>query len=408
MSKVIWYLHHYAGSPERGMSFRPYYLAKYFEESGFNCHIITASFHHLHKHHDSQKKSVLAKSIEGVKFIFLKTPQYKKNGLKRIINMFFFGWRLRWHKRKIVKITGKPDIIICSSSHLFHFPIAAKLSHRYKAKLIFEIRDLWPLSLIELLNQSSKNPLIKYMSYIERRAYIEADTIVSLLPNALAYIESLQIKTKNYCYIPNGTEPNLLNTNVSNYEELDTLKRKGYFLLGYAGAIGFPNALDNLVMAIKQLNKLNLKLCCIIMGDGIQRPIIEKMIDDEGVDNIKLYEQTSKERSVLFLTKMDALYIGWRNLPIYQYGISANKIYDYLLSSVPIIHSCSSFNDPVKESGCGISVPADNVDEIANAIVRMYHLDRKSRDQMGANGKDYVIKNFSYSKLALEYTGLFE
>lgn len=79
-----------------------------------------------------------------------------------------------------------------------------------------------------------------------------------------------------------------------------------------------------------------------------------------------------------------------------------------MLSSKPVVHSINSFNDPIAESGCGISVPAEDTIAISEAIKKMSLMNETERSIMGARGKAFVLKNHSYSNLAKKYLELID
>jgi glycosyltransferase involved in cell wall biosynthesis len=109
-------------------------------------------------------------------------------------------------------------------------------------------------------------------------------------------------------------------------------------------------------------------------------------------------------QSVLKL--IDVCYIGWERKNIYNYGISANKIFDYMYSAKPILHSYSGEGDLIKEANCGISVDAENPDAIAEGILKLYNLSQEERNKLGKNGKNYLLKNHTYKHIANRFEEL--
>ena len=101
-----------------------------------------------------------------------------------------------------------------------------------------------------------------------------------------------------------------------------------------------------------------------------------------------------------FLEAMDALYIGWKKNPLYRFGISPNKIFDYMMSGKPVVHSVEAGNDPVSEAACGKSVEAENPQKAAEAFVALKQMPLEERQQMGINGKKYVVENHTYAVLS--------
>ena len=84
----------------------------------------------------------------------------------------------------------------------------------------------------------------------------------------------------------------------------------------------------------------------------------------------------------------DATHIGWRNEPIYRFGISANKLFDHMHAGRPVIHSVNAGNDPIREAGCAISVMSEHARAIADAILQLYHM-AEERMVLGHKSRDY-------------------
>ena len=89
-----------------------------------------------------------------------------------------------------------------------------------------------------------------------------------------------------------------------------------------------------------------------------------------------------------------------RNKPLYKYGISPNKMYEYFASSRPIIFSGNVANDMVKEANAGISVEAENIEKIKKAILSLYNMSRDKREVLGKNGIKYVKENYDIKILS--------
>jgi glycosyltransferase involved in cell wall biosynthesis len=99
-------------------------------------------------------------------------------------------------------------------------------------------------------------------------------------------------------------------------------------------------------------------------------------------------------------------YIGWKKEALYRFGISANKIFEYMYSGKPVLHAVSAFNDPVADARCGISVEAENVKEIVNAVKKLSVMSSEQLNSLGKNGREFVIKNHSYQALAAKVVEL--
>ncbi|UGA40746.1 glycosyltransferase family 4 protein [Chromobacterium haemolyticum] len=182
---------------------------------------------------------------------------------------------------------------------------------------------------------------------------------------------------------------------------LAELKAQGRFLIGYAGGHGLANALDYLLEAAARLKDAPLSF--VLVGDGPDKPALAARAAELGLDNVMLLPAIAKRAVPGFLAEMDALFIGWRKLPIYRFGINPNKLFDYLMAGKPVIHSVEAGNDMVKDAGAGISVGAEDPAAIADAARRMAALPLAEREAMGVAGRAYVLEHHDYAVLARRF-----
>lgn len=395
-------INHYAGSPEYGMEYRPYYLAKELIKLGCNVTIIAASFSHLRQQVPLVQGNFFEEEIDGIKYIWLRTPEYHGNGLKRALNMLIFAWRLLvYHKSLACRL--QPDVVLASSPHPFIIVGAERMRRVCRAKLVFEVRDLWPLTIVELGGVSPKNPFILLMQKAENFAYRKADLVVSLLPKAKSYMIEHGMKPNRFLYLPNGIplgEWQDVSQQLPNECEMliAGLKEKKYYLVGYTGTHGVANALEYLIEAASLLQQLPVAI--ISVGEGTEKKWLQKKCREMQLDNIFFQPAISKNMIPSFLDKMDLLFIGWKKSSLYRFGISPNKLMDYMFSGKPVIHAVEAGNDMVHESGCGLSIPPEDPIAIARAIEELINLSTEDRQKIGLNGRRFVLANLSYQVLA--------
>ena len=395
MKKNIWIINEYAGTPEYGMEFRHYYLAKELVKAGYTTTIISASYSHLFQNFPKKKME----SIDGIEYLWIKIFNYgMSNNKKRVLKWFLFMSKLFFLPLKL----KKPDIIIMSSIAPFSIFPAYILAKIYRAKLIFEVKDIWPLSLIEIGGFKVSHPLIKLMSFAEKFALKKADIIVSNLQNYGEHINNLGINRK-FKWISNGIDLQ----EIKNVELLDnTLIKKiptDKFIVGYTGSIGMANALESFLESAILLEDRK-DIVFIIVGKGTEKKSLKEKFES---DNILFIDAIDKKQIQSMLGYFDVCFLGWNKENLYKYGTSPNKLFDYMYSATPIINAFSGAGDIVKIAQCGITVEAHNTKKIADAIIKLNSLSPVERKNMGINGKHYVIDNFSYSSLARNYIGLF-
>lgn len=397
--KTIWIINQYSGSIIHGMEYRHYYLAKEFIAKGHYVLIISGSYSHLFKQQPNIEGLYTFEEIEGINYCWVQIPKYEKSiSLGRFKNMIAFAWNLR--KLPKAKLP-KPNVIIVSSPSLFPIVTARKWAKKYSAKLLFEIRDIWPLTLQELNGLKRWHPLRIVLSFFEKFGYKNADKIISLLPDAYKHLEKTHIPISKFVYISNGISLN------NNHFEPDSFLGNNFpkdrFIIGYVGSIGKSNALEYYIDAINILKNHN-ELFFVFIGEGAEKANLMNQVINK---NVLWLDSIDKNLVHVALIKMDACYIGWHKIKLYEMGISANKLFDYMYAARPIVHSNNASNDLVKLANCGISIPPENSQAIADAILHLFKLSKEERAIMGQNGKDYVIKNHTYTELANKYNELF-
>jgi len=401
--KNILIINEYAGSLDYGMTFRHYYLAKEFVKQGYETTIVTASYSHLlRKFPKMDNKTFKIEKIDGIKYIWIKVIKYSKSfDKKRVLKWFEFMAKLFFLDKYL---DNKPDIILCSPTAPFSILPAYYLSKKYNAKLIFEVRDIWPLTLVEVGGFSIKHPLIKLMTWCEKFALQKSDLIVSNLQNYTQHINELGINRKAE-WISNGIDLD----EMKNIEALDIeIKNKiplDKFIVGYIGKLGVSNAVSFLIEAAKKL-KDNQDIVFVIVGTGQEEK--ELKVKAKGLSNIIFIPPIKKSQVQSMLSLFDVCYIGSNKGNVYKFGVSSNKLFDYMYSSTPIIDAMNTSKSIVELANCGISVECENSDEIKNAILKIYNMSVEERNQLGANGKEYVLKNFTYEQLAKKYIEIIE
>jgi len=398
-------INHYAGAPQYGMEYRPYYLAREWVKMGHKVVITSASFSHLRSKQPKVNGNISEELIDDIQYIWIKTPSYEGNGIRRVQNMLTFVGKLISLSRRLSKKL-KPDVVIASSTYPLDIFPAYLVSRFSKAKLIFEVHDLWPLTPIELGKMSKWHPFIVILQIAEDFAYKHADKVISILPKALEYMVSRGLDPKKFVYIPNGIdidEWQSFNTQLpeEHKEIIERLKKEGKFLVGYTGSFGVANALDYFVESTNYLKDLPVVL--ILVGQGPEKEKLQKYVEENNLNNVVFLPPVPKNSIPELLSKMDILYISLRKSPLFRFGISPNKLFDYMMAGKPIINAISAGNDLVAESGCGISIPPEDPVAIAEAIKKLIDMSPLEREEMGRRGREYVIKNHDYKVLAKRF-----
>jgi len=391
----IWILNHYAVTPDLPGGTRHFDFGKELVKRGYKVTIFASSFHYslLKETKEYKENDYIVEDYEGVRFVWLKTFPYSRNDWKRVINMLSYSIRA-YKVAKRLNIE-KPDIIIGSSVHLFAVFTAYLLSKKYKTPFIMEVRDLWPQTLIDM-GVPKWHPFVILLGILEKFLYKKADKIIVLLPKANEYIEKLDIPSEKIVWITNGVDLGRFNFDIDNN---DLRHDKKGFIITYTGAIGKVNNLDILLEAAEILKEGYSEIKFLLVGDGPEKERLVMIIGEKNLNNIEFNKAVPKREMAKIIYKSDALILLLRNSSLYRYGISLNKLFDYLASGKPIIFSSNSINNPVEEARAGITVPPDNPQELANAIIKLYKMSPEERKEIGMNGRRYVEKHYSIPNL---------
>ena len=116
-----------------------------------------------------------------------------------------------------------------------------------------------------------------------------------------------------------------------------------------------------------------------------------------------LLESVDKAQVPEFLARMDVLYVGLQHQPLFRFGVSPTKLNDYLFAGRPIIYAIDAPPDLVRESGAGLSVPAEDSQAIADAIRSFRRMSTQERDSMGRRARHWVVENRDYRVLARHF-----
>ncbi|WP_349742755.1 glycosyltransferase family 4 protein [Roseateles cavernae] len=394
-------INHYAGSPQHGMEYRPFYLAREWVRAGHQVLVLAAS----HSHVRSTQPQAGGQTIEGVSYCWYETPAYQGNGLGRVRNIFSFC-RQVWADADALAEAFQPDAVIASSTYPMDIWVARRVAKKAGAKLVYEVHDLWPLSPIELSGMSPRHPFALLCQRAENDAYRDADVVVSMLPKVQGHMAAHGLDLKKLHIVPNGItldewsgEGEALDPQLAAH--LAVQRASGRLVLGYAGSHGLPNALDVLLDAAKLLR--GQPIAIVMVGGGHEKQRLQQRVADEGLDNVAMFEAIPKRQIPSLLAAFDIAYIGWQRTPIYRFGIAPNKLMDYMMAQRPVLHSVEAGNDPVAEAGAGLTVPPEDAQAVAEGVRRLAALPAEARAAMGRRGREFVLANHTYPVLAQRF-----
>jgi len=399
-------INHYAGTPELGMEFRPYHLAREWVRVGHRVCIVAAGYSHVRARQPDMTAGAHDAVIDGITYRWLPAPRYVGNGAGRAVNVACFLAQVWRDARRLVRDFA-PDVVIASSTYPMDIWAArriVRLARPRRVKLVYEIHDLWPLSPIELSGLSPRHPFARLCQRAEDDAYRDADAVISMLPKVHEHVAAHGLDLRRLTIVPNGSAPDEQQTaplRADVQAPIEAARQRGHRVVGYAGSMGLPNALDTLLDAARLLRG---ELMSIVMvGDGHERDRLALRLQQETITNVTLLPPIPKSQIPSFLAAIDIAYIGWQRQPIYRFGIAPNKLMDYMMAGCAVLHSVEAGNDPVAESGCGLTVAPESPQAVADGLRAMAALGTEQRRAMGERGRTHVLAHHTYPVLAQRF-----
>ena len=409
MTRVL-YIDHYAGSIAHGMEFRPFYMAREWMKLGHEVTVVAASESHLRQRNPLVFDDWTQELVSGVRYIWLKTPSYRGNGLARVRNILAFV-RALYRQRRRLASTFSPDVVIASSTYPFDIFPARSIARLVDAKLFFELHDLWPLSPIELGGMSRWHPFIVATQFAEDYVCRVADQIISMLPKAEEHLTARGLRPGRLVYIPNGVvvdewtecEKNPLPGETQKH--LAELRGAGRFIVLYAGAHGLLNNLGVLLASAERLRDDPVSV--VFVGHGPEKTTLVRAASDRGLENVSFLSSVPRSTIPALFAAADCLFLSYAPRPLFRFGVSPNKLMDYMMSGAPVVAAMTAGNNLVEECGCGLTVAPDDPDRLAAAIRKLAALPRSDLRAMGQRGRHAVQQGYSYETLARRFAQLF-
>jgi glycosyltransferase involved in cell wall biosynthesis len=395
----IWFISKYASPPLYAkVPSRLFYLAKEAKKLGNDVCLITSDANHFTSIPETGKLYNYEYQ-EGVDIVWISTRKYKKTAsFDRILSWLDFEWKLF---RMPLKKISRPDVVIVSSLSIFTIIYGYFLKKKFKSFLVFEIRDIWPLTLFEEGGFSKRHPLSLIMGFIEKFGYRNSDLIVGTMPNLKQHVVNRGFPNKLVFCSPLGFEPKeYVEEDLSLHNPFEKLIPADKVIIGYAGSMGISNGLDIFIDAIKSMNSIP-NVHFLLVGSGDLKEEFQSILSEN--KNVVFISRIEQNQVKFFLNKCDILYLSTKNSKVWNFGQSMNKVVEYMLAAKPIIATYSGYQSMINEANCGVFLNTTNYQDLVNSFLDYALMSKIERDIIGNNGRNWIFENRNYNKLAQEY-----
>jgi glycosyltransferase involved in cell wall biosynthesis len=304
-----------------------------------------------------------------------------------------------------------PELIIVSSPHPWVWrPLVRQVGRRIK--MIFEERDIWPLSLVDLAGQPPWSPLVLWLGFIVRRIYREADAVISLLPDAEPFLQRQGLPPGRFVWIPNGVDPAVFGLAAGikapprHVDALAAARRDGRLAVIYAGSMGPPNWLESILALAEVEARGNRPYHFFLMGDGVSRKKLEA--GAAGLDFITFLPPVRREEAWAVTKEADLGYQSSPDVPIIQYGLSLNKIFDYFMLGKPVLSVVRPGRHPVGLAGAGFEVSPGDPAALDRVLREAASMPRSQLASLGDRGRRYALEHHNWQTLGRQYARVCE
>lgn len=400
-ARTIWFVSKYISAAQHGFESRLFAIAKEMKAAGRHPVVISSDSSHIATF--PQRSTLYTRElVDGCETWWIRTLKYRSTvSPRRVLSWLDFELKLFLMPKESLP---PPDVIVVSSLSLLTILNGLLLRRRYGCKLVFEVRDIWPLTLIEEGGYSPKNPLVRVLAWVERLGYKNADCVVGTMPNLAEHVEQVAGPGIRCECVPFGFNPRFFEKSQplpAGYFE--SRVPPGKFVIGYAGSVGLTNALETILQCARELVDDD-RFFFLFVGSG---DMLEKHVADTAdLKNVVFAPKVPREQVQDLLRRCDLLYFAVYDSLVWRYGLSLNKLIDYMMAAKPVVASYSGYPSMLNESGCGVFVPAGGVRELKDALREMAGRPPRELETMGAAGRSWLLANRPWSVIARDYMDL--
>jgi glycosyltransferase involved in cell wall biosynthesis len=411
----IWIFNHYAAPPDCAAGTRHYELGRVLAAKGHEVTVFASSFSHFSRREERlvPGEKTTTRTIDGVRFVWVRTPPYTSNGYSRVLNMVHYAARVLSAQRAL----NRPDVIVGSSVHLAAVLAAWLAARGRRARFVVEVRDLWPQTLIDMGALRANGLPARLLRLVESFCCRRASAVICLLPGAARYLQARGVPADKIHYVPNGitdsprprdpdqsADPNIADPGNQAADLIDRIRRfreEGCLTAGYIGSHGPANGVATLVEAAAELRAAGRPRVAVVMvGDGQEKAACERLAHRHGLDNVLFWPPVPKQAVPAVLAELDVTLFCLRDVAVFKYGLSSNKLFDYLASGKPVLFASNAPGSPVRESGGGVCVPAESPADVAGALAELAAMSEAERERMGERGRRWVYRHHGMTALA--------
>ena len=417
--KTIWIIDHYSSEPEYGGISRQYDFAGELGKRGCHIVVIASGFSHFTHSYITDKNIKVSRPAPNVHYFYLKTSGYTSNGgMERAKNMLDFMGRVILYEGAIAKRYGKPDVVTGCSVHPMTWIAAYLAARKYKARFVAEVRDFWPRVWVASGDKKRTDPMVVFFAMIQWWTFRHADRIIYSMfhgdkyicgelgvPKSKAYLIGQPMDCKRFDRNCENTD--MLPQKIRTFMEIGKRKEKKSLICSFAGYYMEYEGVYVMLKAQEILEKKGLPVKMVFVGSGQEKEGMEQFAQSHALKNVLICDRIPKEAVPALLSHSDICMAHLEvrgHKEVYQYGVSKNKVNEYLYSGACTLYGFLYQDDEVAQSGGGMMFEPYQARDLAAKIEYLYTLPEQERRAYGQKGRKYIRETHSVEVLAERMT----
>jgi glycosyltransferase involved in cell wall biosynthesis len=389
----LWIFCQYASVPSIGQYTGHFDLARGLVAKGHDVTIFASSFSHYSFRETVLEPGETRREVvyDGVRFVWLRTPAYAANDWRRIRGMVVYAVRAAW---AALRRRQKPDVCIGVCVHPLAGLTAWVVAMLKRACFVYEIRDLWPRVLIETGHLRAGSPAARLLYVLERFLVGRAERIIGTWRHFDRYVAEIGGDPRKVEWIPQFADLD------RRPQVIPPPPADGPFTVMYTGGHVKNNGIDVMLRAAKLLEDRGVgDLRFVFIGGGQEKPNLMRMAAELGLRSVEFLDPVPKDKLYHAMVSAHAFVISLRAYPVHRYGISLNKLCDYLVMERPIIYASMSGYNPVSDAKAGIAIEPESPEAMTEAILALKSTPREELIAMGKRGYQHLAEFHERSRL---------
>ncbi len=389
--RLLW-VNQFAVAPGDGGGTRHVEIARELVLRGWQVTIVASDLN-LHSRRYTRRagaadRRLIRENVDGVEILWAWSLPYERNDWRRAGNWLSFAWRVG----RGLEGAERADVVLGSSPHLLAALAAERLARRWRVPFAFEVRDLWPESLEAA--GGGRGAAYRAFDAIARRLYARAERVIVLARGTGEYLQRERgVPAGRIAYVPNGVDTAAFGGHARE-------PRADGLTLVYAGAHGPANGLEA-VLGAADLLRGSPDIRFLLVGDGPAKDALREEAVRRGLPNVEFRPPVPKAEMARVLGEADAGLMVLKDAPLFSFGVSPNKLFDYFAAGLPVVCNVpGEVAGMVRDAGAGEQAADSTAAALADAVRRMAARSAEQRLALGRAGRAWVEREHARPILA--------